>query len=171
MEVFMKKSKILFEGILILAFEMALTTCEFEGSDSDITYAVPVQITVTGIAKNYQYAKINICPTRDFGGFIAGSGKQPLPISKGTVTGPLYDFVNDTVTAPDEPIWNGRGDYYITLVLFLEKNDTGYLFVYTDGAVFDCDNIPQYNINSNSITIPFNQFKEALPPLCQVIEM
>jgi hypothetical protein len=156
----MKKSKILFGEIVALSLGIAFGACKTGTSTHDSSQS-PLQITVTEITGTYKYAKINLCPEKDFGYFVAGTGQRA--ISKGVVSGALYTAISGIVTVSEKTKWYDEGEYYITLTLLSKSGDSGILFVYTDGAAFDYNNILPYHINTASLIIPFDKFKAVLP--------
>jgi hypothetical protein len=83
-----------------------------------------------------------------------------VPILNGKTTGELK-LVNDDHSVSDIA-WNEGGEYYIEMLLSMVENGHGQraLYLYTNGADIDENNVPKHDINNATTSIPFGAFKK-----------
>jgi hypothetical protein len=147
------KNKVVLVGMLALVF---IIGCDDSVTNEDVNSK---SITITGISddKNWAYARIGIFPNFDDEFNVAVT--QFVPILNGKTTGELK-LVVDTVVS--DVSWTGNGEYYVEVLLTMEEKAYGprALYLYTNGANLDENNVPKYNITNAITTLPFSAFKK-----------
>jgi hypothetical protein len=152
------KNKLFFVGMLtsVLVFILMVIGCDNSVMNENVNSR---SITITGISddKNWAYARIGILSSLEDEYYVAVT--EFVPILNGKTTGELKLVDDNGVSSIT---WNDDGEYYIEVLLSMVENVSGQraLYLYTNGADLDENNVPKYNITNTTTSIPFSAFKK-----------